>query len=469
MQMATQNVMAGARLDRMPICGFHHRILWLIGAGLFLDGFDVYLGGGVLGALLKTGWSTLPLNAAFVTFTFAGMVIGAFSSGVMGDRFGRRFSYQANLAIFGLASIAGALAPSMGWLIFFRFLMGIGLGAELAIGYATLGEFVPAARRGRWIALVFLIANVSLFASALLSWLIIPSFGWRPLFMMVGIGAMVVWYLRKKMPESPRWLEEQGRLDEAEAILAAIEAECERDTGRPLAAPAPSVPVEHRPQSILVLFSGPVLRRTFLGATYSIVQGLSVYGLVAWLPSFFVKEGLSIASSLSYTTVMSLGGPFGALIGFAVSDRFGRRWSMVIASVCTAALAFLYPMSIHSIPLLLLTGFLLVTSIFVWMTIGYTLQSELFATEYRLRGTGVCQTMGRIATAFVQFIIVALYQWGGVSAVVTALAGVLIVQALIFLFAGIETRLKPLEALSPQLAPATGFAHGAEVSAKGDS
>lgn len=447
----TQGVMAGARLDRMPIGKFHYKMLWLIGGGLFLDGFDVYLGGGVLGSVLKTGWSSLQLNAAFVTLTFVGMVIGAFMSGIMGDRYGRRFSYQTNLLIFGLSSLAGAFAPSMPWLIFYRFVMGVGLGAELAIGFATLSEFVPAARRGRWIALVSLIANSSLFAAALLSWLIIPTFGWRPLFFLVGVGSLIIWYLRKQMPESPRWLEERGRLAEAEDVLSHIEADAVRATGQPLPMPVRSAPLVPGTRSILVLFTPKIIRRTFLGSTMSIAQGLSVYGLVGWLPSFFVQEGHSIASSLSFTTVMSLGGPFGALIGYLLSDRVGRRPMMVVASASTAGFALLYPLSIDSPAALMLTGFLLVSSIFVWLTVGYTLQTELFATEYRLRGTAFCQTMGRLVTAVVQFIVVALFQFGGVSAVVTTLAAVLVIQAMIFLFFGIETKLKPLEELAPEI------------------
>src|ERR1700761_5210199 len=133
--MHVASVNAGARLDRLPICSFHWRILALIGAGMFLDAFDIYLAGGVLGAVLKQGWSTLELNAAFVSATFVGMTLGAWSAGILGDRFGRRFSYQVNLAIFGLASLAAAVAPTMTALIGARFFIGIGLGAEIVVGY----------------------------------------------------------------------------------------------------------------------------------------------------------------------------------------------------------------------------------------------------------------------------------------------------------------------------------------------
>ena len=122
-------VNAGARLDRLPLSGFHHRIMWLIGAGMFFDGFDIYLAGIVLGATVKSGFSTLGQNAEFVSATFVGMMLGSLVTGFLGDRYGRRFTYQSNLAIFGFASLAAAFAPTMQVLILIQFVIGFGLGA----------------------------------------------------------------------------------------------------------------------------------------------------------------------------------------------------------------------------------------------------------------------------------------------------------------------------------------------------
>src|ERR1700685_3985710 len=156
-------VNAGARLDRLPASRFHYWILGLIGGGMFLDAFEIYLQGAVLATLISIGWSTPAQNANFLSATFAGMVIGAWLAGITGDRYGRRFSYQINLLVFGLASLAGAAAPSMHWLIAARFLMGGGLGAAIGGGHVTLSEFVRRESRGRWGAGLAVCTNSSLF------------------------------------------------------------------------------------------------------------------------------------------------------------------------------------------------------------------------------------------------------------------------------------------------------------------
>src|SRR5215469_16096597 len=137
--------------------------------------------------------------------------------------------------IFGLASLAAAFAPNIYVLNGLRFIMGLGLGAEIVVGYGTMTEFVPPQTRGKWMAFMAFIVVSGLPVTALLGWAIVPSFGWRPLFVLAGIGALIVWYLRKKLPESPRWLEANGRSAEAEALLETIEREV--SAGAPLPPP----------------------------------------------------------------------------------------------------------------------------------------------------------------------------------------------------------------------------------------
>src|ERR1700710_3047000 len=218
-------VNAGARLDRLPISSFHCRIFWLVGAGMFFDGYDLYIAGGVLASTVQTKFATAGQVPQFVSLTFVGMTLGALVTGFIGDRMGRRFTYQINLLIFGLASLAAAFAQDMNQLIACRFVQGLGLGAEIVVGYSTLTEFVPPRTRGRWLSMMVLLVVAGFPITALLGYLIIPVFGWRPMFVIAGIGSLIVWYLRKSLPESPRWLESQGRAAEAEALMQSIEKE----------------------------------------------------------------------------------------------------------------------------------------------------------------------------------------------------------------------------------------------------
>jgi hypothetical protein len=137
------SVNAGARLDRLPISSFHKRIFLLIGAGMFFDGYGLYVGTNVLGAVVQSKFATLEQVPQFISLTFLGLTIGSLITGFVGDRYGRRFTYQFNLMIFGLASLAAAFAPDMMTLNVLRFVMGLGLGAEIVVGYSTMTEFAP--------------------------------------------------------------------------------------------------------------------------------------------------------------------------------------------------------------------------------------------------------------------------------------------------------------------------------------
>ncbi|HEY6356036.1 MAG TPA: MFS transporter, partial [Burkholderiaceae bacterium] len=255
-------VNAGARLDRLPISAFHYRVFWLVGAGMFFDGYDLYVASSVLAATIQSKFSTLPQNLQFISLTFVGMTIGALVTGFVGDRLGRRFTYQINLLVFGLASLAAAFAQNMEQLIFCRFVQGLGLGAEIVVGYSTLTEFVPPKTRGRWLSLMVLLVVAGFPATALLGYLIVPNFGWRPMFVIAGVGSLVVWYLRKKLPESPRWLESAGRTEEAEALMREIEQEVAAGT----ALPEPAAAAVTSPVRAMAMLRPPLLQRLLVGS-----------------------------------------------------------------------------------------------------------------------------------------------------------------------------------------------------------
>ena len=438
------SVNAGGRLDRLPISAFHYRVFTLVAIGMFFDGFDIYLAGNILGATLKSGFSTLGQNAAFVSATFVGMTVGSFVTGFLGDRYGRRFTYQANLAVFGLASLASAFAPSMTVLIVLRFIMGAGLGAENVVGYSTMTEFAPARQRGRWLGIMAVFVVTGLPVASLISVIVIPNLGWRAMFILGGIGALIVWYLRKRLPESPRWLESVGRTEEAEALISSIEAEVSQ--GKRLPPPAPAF--EPPSRSIASLFVPPLLSRMIVGTICLIVINTLLYGFVTWLPTFFVKQGLSIARSFGYVLIMSLGAPLGSAIGALTSDRWGRKPTIVIASALAIIFGSIYPFVKD--PILLPTvGFMLTIPIYVLVALLFGIYiPELFPTEVRLRASGICNTFGRGATIFTPFVVVSLFTQHGMAGVLGLMIGLLIVQIIAVLTMGIEPSKRRLEELN---------------------
>jgi putative MFS transporter len=434
-------VNAGGRLDRLPISAFHRRVFFLVAIGMFFDGFDIYIAGTVLGTTLKSGFSTMGQNAAFVSMTFVGMMLGSFFTGFLGDRYGRRFTYQANLALFGLASLAAAFAPNMGVLIALRFLMGVGLGAENVVGYSTLTEFVPAATRGRWLGFMAVVVVMGLPIAVLISTFMIPAFGWRSMFVLGGIGALVVWHIRKALPESPRWLESVGRNAEAEALLQTIEA----SVPGPLAPVQASAPPPSR--ALATLFAPPLVSRMVLGCISLIVINTLIYGFIVWLPSFFVKQGLSIATSFNFTLIMSLGAPVGSLIGALTADSWGRKPTLIGASAIAIVFGSIYPF-VTDPTLLLVVGIALTMPMYVLVALLFGIYiPELFPTEVRLRASGICNTFGRGATIVTPFLVVRLFADHGVFGVLALMIGLLFVLILTVAVLGIEPRRRSLEDL----------------------
>jgi MFS transporter, putative metabolite:H+ symporter len=449
--MAT-TVNAGARLDRLPTSSFHRRIFWLLGAGMFFDGYDLYVGTTVLGSTVQSGFSTLAQNAQFVSVTFLGLTLGSLAAGFLGDHYGRRFTFQFNLIVFGLASLLATFAPNMDTLIWLRFATGLGLGAEIVVGYSTLTEFVPPTSRGRWLALMALVVVSGLPITTLLGALIIPSFSWRPMFAIAGVGALIVWYLRKSLPESPRWLESHGRIEEAEALISTIEREAA--TAGPLRPPQPEVP------SVAVglssLLRPTLLPRVIVGAIVLISVNTLIFGFVTWLPTFFVQQGLSISQSFGYTLVIVLGSPIGCVLGAFAADSLGRRRSIIWASALTILFGSIYPF-MKEPALVLSVGFLLIVAIYVQVAILFGVYTpELFPTEVRLRANGIVNTFGRAATIVSPFIVVALFSSYGVAGVLGLMIALLLVQIAAVAAWGIEPARRPLEELTAEPATAAG-------------
>jgi len=430
----------------------------LVGLGLFFDSFDNTLSAGVLASLLETKWSSLQLNSLFLSVTYGGLATGAALTGWVSDRFGRSFAFQFNLALFGSLALCCALAPSMPWLIAIRALMAVGMGAEYVMCFGLIVEFMPAARRGRYLGMLGIFAGAGVTLSSLVGMLVIPLLGWRAMFVIGGLGTLWLWWMRRSLPESPRWLERMGRNAEAEAILGRIELEAgvsasagselqARSTASPAAQTAPQwVP-------ITVLFSRPVIRRTLMAILLNVTCLFGSYTVTGWMPTFFVSQGMSVSRSLGFNAAIMAGFVAGPLLCAFIGDRLSRRWVIVIFGVLCAVFAAIYPF-LTAPGLIIGCGFLLVSAIASFLILGLGTAPEFFATAYRFRGGGVAQTAGRLGVIASPTVVLALFDGYGIGAVIGALSGMYLIVALLIATVDIESaRTKSTADLEPDATP----------------
>lgn len=449
-------------MERLPLSGFHRKVLGLIGSGMFMDVFDISMMPPVLAAFVASGFSTDHGNARLLFFNFLGLAIGSFVSGYLCDRFGRRTMYQANLLIYGVASIAAAFMPNLLWITVFRFIIGLGLGGEIVVGYATLTEFIPGTHRGRWQAVLAAIANCGQTASAFVGLALVPAFGWRPMFIVAGVPSLIIWALRRALPESPRWLESAGDHDGAAATLADIQAGrgITYQRHRRAAGPRNQVTFSANWAGIRRLFGPGLLRRTVLCILLSMLWNAVLFGFTSWAPSILYENGDTVAHSLLYTSIMTVGIPIGAVCAYLTIDRIGRRWSICGYALLGAAAAVGYAFALQGAPaLLIVLG--LFAEIFVQAlisTINGAYVPELLPTDVRGSGSGLAGAMGRVGGAIVPYVVVAVLGAFGARSVFLLFGALLLVVIVLVLTLGEETRRRTLEEIAGRTDPAPATA-----------
>src|SRR5579862_2388252 len=217
-----------SRLNRLSPTAVHRHATIIAGIGSFFDLFDIFLAG-VLGTVLTRqfhlGRAALP---AIIASSFVGMFFGSALLGRYADRAGRRTAFLVNLGVYSAFTLLGAFSTSVTMLIVTRFLAGIGIGGELPLVDAYLSELLPAGLRGRYTAWAYTLGFIGVPAAGFLARALVPRQpfgidGWRWMFVIGSLGAAIVWAMRAKLPESPRWLEAHGRFAEADAIVARME------------------------------------------------------------------------------------------------------------------------------------------------------------------------------------------------------------------------------------------------------
>lgn len=457
--MKSTPVNAAARLSNLPISSFHRRVIWLVGLGMFFDSFDNTLAGSVLASLLQTGYSTLELNSMFLSATFIGLATGAALAGWMSDRFGRGFAFQFNLALFGILAFCCALAPSMPWLIAIRGLQGVGMGAEYVMCYGLITEFMPPHKRSRYLGMLGIFAGAGVSMTSLVSMWVIPTFSWRAMFVIAGVGTLIVWWLRRTLPESPAWLESRGRYEEAETVMQRIEKEAGVTPRAVDAAPVvanATVGYAAQPKwvPITVLFTPQVLPRTLLAIILAVTCLFGSYSVTGWMPTFFVSQGMTITKSLGFNATMMAGYVAGPLLCMLIGDRISRRWGIVMFGTLCALIAGIYPF-METPTFVLICGFILVAMVASFLVLSLGTTPEFFPIEYRFRGGGVAQTCGRLGLIVSPFVVLGLFNHAGIAGVIGAISGMYIVVTLLMVFAGGLTKPAPVaapkdEAVEPQ-------------------
>ncbi len=441
------------RMERLPLGSFHRRFIALVSLGNFFDLYDIFIVAYIGAALQQSGFFSLKQFSVFVASGFLGMFFGTIVFGMGSDRMGRRSAFISLLLIYSVFTLAGAFAPSAGWLIGLRFFAGLGIGAEIIVIDTYVTEIVPGRARGRYVAITQVAGFSAVPVAAVLSRLLVPTHflfaGWRWVMVIGGSGALLSWWFRRKLPESPRWLESRGRIAEAEAVVAALEAESFA-TASPAEieiAPNRQVPMAAAERgSFAELWRQPYLSRTVMLILFQALQTIGFYGFANWAPTFLLKRGVSLLHSLEYTLLIALVSPIGPLLGAITSDRLERKWTIVVLALLVALFGLGFGNA--TTPVAVIAFGALLTLCNYWFSATFhAYQAELFPTRIRATGVGFTYSWSRLSAALSSLLIGAVLVYG-VPAVFVLLASAMGGVAVIIALLGPRTNRMPLEDLA---------------------
>lgn len=442
----------GARLDRLPNSGWHVK-MWLVTAFALLVCWSNGIGGSVQNILLnELHWlkEGTTLLAMWGTAYTAGQLFGALVGGPIGDKIGRKKSILLYEVIHIIAMIGGAISPNIYVLYVFRLIQGFGLGALLVVLFAGFTEYVPGRNRGVWSSRNSFLGNWAHPICNGIAFLIVTAgvsynMNWRIQYMIPSVLSIIASLLiAKKFPESPRWLESQGRVEEADAIMTKIEKEIEASTGKPLP-PVMEEPKQVKQLPYSALFKGKLLQRTIVGSLVLIGMNTIQYTLMTWMPSLLRSLGYDTSQSQFMTMFGLFGAPFGIFIASLIMDKIPRRVMGVILLAVMAVLGIITGQQ-TTMTALIVSTFFLNTAIYMYVCYASAVYvPEMWPTSAKMSGSGFCNAMGRVSNIFFPFLVT--YVAGsvgslGVFILISVVAAVIAVCILIF---GVETRGESVE------------------------
>jgi putative MFS transporter len=444
-----------ARIERLPLGKFHRRFITLVSLGNFFDFYDIFVVASIGAALQQSGFLSLKQFSFFVASGFLGMFFGTIFFGMGSDRIGRRVSFITLLLLYSIFMLAAAFAPSPAWLISLRFFAGVGIGAEIVVIDTYVTEIVPSYARGRYVAITQVAGFMAVPVAALLSRLLVPTHflmaGWRWVMVIGASGALLTRWFRRRLPESPRWLESQGRNAEANEVLESLEAEslsrAPTQTTTPMHESVRSDSQQEQGRGTFAeLWRPPYLRRTVMLIIFQTLQTIGFYGFANWAPTFLLKRGFSLLHSLEYTMLIALVSPVGPILCAWTSDRLERKWTIVTLALLVAAFGLEFG-SARTPVAVVIFGSLLTLSNYWFSAAFHAFQAELFPTRIRATGVGFTYSWSRLSAAFSSLLIGAVLLHG-VPAVFALLAAAMTGVAVIVAALGPRTNRVALEDLS---------------------
>lgn len=443
-----------AKLKIMPVSRWHLKTFWVLGFALQFNGILNSSGNSVLADLVAIGWSTNYWNAFFSSAMMVGFFIGSLVAGALGDRIGRKKTYELCILVFGVMALIAAVSPNMIFLIVCRGLMGIGMGGGIVLGYGSFTEFIPGRVRGKWSARISLLGNLSPLIAAVLAAVLIPIASWRAMFVVGGVASLIMLFIvHRKLDESPRWLIEAGRVDEGVEIVERVARESgftENNIDVPDGNPCAVVEEDKTP--LREFFRGELGRRTLVATATLIAMNLSLYTITQWVPTIFVNQGIDIKSSLVMSMTMMVGAPIGVFISTLIMDKLPRKKLGSILIVLIAALGYIYANQTTETSILII-GTVMIMVLYIYNAFSSAVYApEVWPTEQKMRGLGIANSIGRVTAILSPYLVAWLLTEFGVVAVFVVLGILLVSCALILAVFGIETRGKSCEEMAVEKA-----------------
>jgi MFS transporter, putative metabolite:H+ symporter len=446
-----------ARLERLPFSHFHLRLAAILGVGTFFDAFDAL----TIATALAVIFTTLHINflnaGLLISGAYVGQFIGAWAFGYLSEAYGRKFAFIISLFVFGLLSVATAFAWDFQSLVICRVIQGLGLGGEVPVAGALFGEYLRTTNRAR-IGLIY--QSLFIWGAALTPAIGVGVFalvgqdpGWRVMFLLGGLPALVAIYACFALPESARWLADKGRYDEAEKLVARIEAEPRKTELPPLRITPHPAPRHTR---LAELFAGIYGRRTILLWTQWAATFFVAYGYSIWLPTLYVRiGGMPVTNALLLTLVTWTATLTTMYLEAWLLEKVGRKplftfgFAMILLGGTFGATMVMF---FHA------TGWPILFASALIMGLGTALNSsacvnytaELYPTRMRGLGIATGSSMNRLASIFSPFAVGALLNAGyGVESVFAMFAAAGLIGLVVFVALGVETKGRTLEELSP--------------------